>query len=85
MLPKFLLADNSQELPETLFVIHNEQPRFIVSFDVDNFSGNQKIHWIDDEPNSEKLISDLMDLAEEFMETELENQEELYDEDEDGN
>ena len=34
MLPKFLLADNSQVLPDKIFVVHNEQPRFIVGCDV---------------------------------------------------
>jgi hypothetical protein len=81
MLPKFLLADNSQVLPDTIFVVHTEQPRFIVECDAEGFNVDQKIHWLDDVPESDALIKELLDLAEEFMEMELESQEELYDED----
>ena len=38
MLPKFLLADNSQEMPDMLYVVHNETPRFIVGSDIEDFS-----------------------------------------------
>ena len=44
MLPRFLLADNSQEYPETIFIVHNEYPRFIVESDIDDFGANQVIH-----------------------------------------
>jgi len=79
MLPKFLLADNSQELPDTIFVVHNEFPRFIVESDVDDFTSNQIIHWIDDQPTNEALIEQLLAEAEDFMEEEFESQEDLYD------
>lgn len=79
MLPKFLLADNSQELPDTIFVVHNEFPRFIVESDVDDFTSNQIIHWIDDQPDSESLIEQLLAEAEDFMEEEFNSQEDLYD------
>lgn len=82
MLPKFLLADNSQELPDTIFVVHTKQPRFIVECDIEGFYIDQVIHWLDDEPQSEALTKELLDLAEEFMETELESQEEMFNEDE---
>ena len=78
MLPKFLLADNSQVLPDKIFVIHNEQPRFIVGCSVEAFSIDQEIYWIDDEPESEDLKSELLEQAEEFMDLELEYEEELY-------
>lgn len=80
MLPKFLLADNSQETPETIFVVHTESPRFIVESDVDDFSKNQLIHWIDEQPVSEELIEQLIGEAEDFLEAEFESQEDLYDE-----
>jgi hypothetical protein len=80
MLPKFLLADNSQELPDTIFVVHNEYPRFIVESDVDDFWSNQAIHWIDDQPESEVIIEQLLTEAEDFVEEEFNNQEDLYDE-----
>lgn len=80
MLPKFLLADNSQETPETIFVVHTESPRFIVESDVDDFSKDQVIHWIDEQPVSEELIEQLLGEAEDFLEAEFESQEDLYDE-----
>jgi len=82
MLPKFLLADNSQETPETIFVVHTETPRFIVESDIDDFWSNQGIHWIDGEPGDEEMIADLVEAAEEFLEKEFENEELLDDDDE---
>jgi hypothetical protein len=78
MLPKFLLADNSQVLPDKIFVIHNEQPRFIIGCDVEGFSIDQEIYWIDEEPVSDELKKELFEQAEEFMDLELEYEEELY-------
>ena len=46
MLPKFLLADNSQETPDTIFVVHTEEPKFIVESDIQDFWSNQEIHWL---------------------------------------
>lgn len=82
MLPKFLLADNSQETPETIFVVHTETPRFIVEADIDDFWSNQIVHWIDGEPGDEELISEMVEAAENFLEKEFENEMELDDEDE---
>jgi hypothetical protein len=80
MLPKFLLADNSQEKPDSIYVVHTEYPRFIVESDVDDFWSNQIIHWIDDQPTNEVLVEQLIGEAEDFLEEEFENQEDLYDE-----
>ncbi len=82
MLPKFLLADNSQELPDTIFVVHTQSPRCIIESDIDDFDANQTIHWIDDVPENKSLIEQLLEEADEFLENEFENQEQLYDEDE---
>jgi hypothetical protein len=82
MLPRFLLADNSLETPETIFVVHNESPRFIIEADIDDFWSNQHIHWIDGEPGDEELIAQLVEEAEEFLEKEFDN-EDLLDDDED--
>jgi len=79
MLPKFLLADNSQEAPDTIFVVHNENPRFIIESDIDDFESNQVIHWIDDEPDNEEFVEQLINEAEEFLELEFSQE---YDEDE---
>ncbi|SHE40790.1 hypothetical protein SAMN05444274_101289 [Mariniphaga anaerophila] len=75
MLPRFLLADNSLETPETIFVVHTETPRFIIEADIDDFESNQIIHWIDGEPGDEDMIARLVDDAEEFLEKEFENEE----------
>ncbi len=40
-LPKFLLADNS-EMPEDLFVVHTEYPRFILNVE------EEEVEWMDD-------------------------------------
>jgi len=79
MLPKFLIADNSQEAPDTIYVVHTEQPRFIVESDIEDFWENQVIHWIDDDPQNEDLMSQLLEEAEDFLEDEFDNQENLYD------
>lgn len=78
MLPKFLLADNSQEAPDTIYVVHNENPRFIIESDIDDFSSNQVIHWIDEDPQNEELIAQLIQEAEDFLEFEFSQE---YDED----
>lgn len=80
MLPKFLIADNSQVSIDTVFVVHTEKPRFIVESDVEDFSTNQIIHWIDDKPSNEDSIEMLLGEAEDFLEAEFDNQEDLYDE-----
>ena len=83
MLPKFLIADNSQESPDLIYVVHTESPRCIIQCDVEDFYSNQKIHWIDEEPLSLDDVEALLEEAEDFFERELESQEELYDEEED--
>lgn len=83
MLPKFLLADNSIETPDTIFVVHTEEPRFIVEADIDDFWNNQTVHWIDAEPGDDDMIAQLIDDAEEFLEKEFDNEEILDQEDQD--
>lgn len=74
------MADNSLEAPETIYVVHNLNPRFIIESDIDDFWSNQKIHWIDEEPDNEELVTQLIEEAEEFLEMEFEQE---FDEDED--
>jgi Zn-finger protein len=83
MLPRFLLADNSQESPDTIYVVHTEEPKFIVESDIEDFWSNQEIHWISEAPESPELIKSLLEEAENFLEDEFENQEDLYDDDDD--
>lgn len=81
MLPKFLLADNSLETPDTIFVVHTQTPRFIVEADIDDFWNNQKIHWIDGEPGDDEVIAEWMEAAEDFLEKEFDNEDLLADDD----
>lgn len=83
MLPKFLIADNSQVATDLVYVVHTETPRCIIQCDLDGFYSNQRIYWIDNEPLSQDDTDTLLEEAEEFYERELENQENLYDEEED--
>lgn len=79
MLPKFLLADNSQESLGKLYVVHTQYPRFILEGNDEDFFEEQEIYWIDDAVFDEDEVENLKALAEEFLEAELDNQEELYD------
>lgn len=83
MLPKFLLADNSLEMPDTIFVVHNETPRFIVESDIEDFWNNQEIHWIDDAPENKEIVEQLLGEAEDFLVAELDNQDEYFEDGED--
>lgn len=81
MLPKFLLADNSQESPENIYVVHNEAPRCTFECHVDDdFIENYKVYWIDDAPASQDEINALAVQAEKFLDDELDAQEKLFEE-----
>lgn len=80
MLPKFLIADNSQESTDLVYVIHTQYPRCILETDLDGFFSHLEIHWIDEPPGLQAAIDTLTEEAEEFFEKELDNQEEVYDE-----
>ena len=79
MLPRFLIADNSQEQSGRLFVVHTATPRFILEGSEDDFSEDQVMHWIDDSNISDKEKEQLIIDAENFLDAELANQEDLYD------
>ena len=83
MLPKFLLADNSQDMPDMIYVVHNENPRFIVGSDIEDFSVNQTIYWIDEKPQDNDQITQLLEEAEVFLEAELDNQDSYFEDGED--
>ena len=61
-----------------LYVVHNENPRFIVGSDIEDFSLNQTIYWIDEKPTDNDLIAQLLEEAEEFLEAELDNQDNYF-------
>ena len=81
MLPKFLIADNSQLAPDNIYVVHTESPTCIFECGIDEiFVDNFTIHWIGSEPGDDYDLKGLITLADQFIEDELENQENLFDE-----
>lgn len=79
MLPKFLFADNSRFSTELVFVVHTETPRCIIQCSVEEFDEENEIFWIDPEPAPE-VIEELMDMARDFYEDTLDNEDELEEE-----
>lgn len=59
-LPKFLLADNS-DMPEDLFVVHTEYPRFILNVE------EEEVEWLDDidGDNEESMADEVTKVVEE--------------------
>lgn len=74
-LPKFLLADSSA-LPDDIFVIHTQYPRFILNLATD------EVEWLDDLEKDEEQdelvneVSTLIELAGSFYEEEMSKYEE---------
>jgi len=73
-LPKFLLADNT-DLPEDIFVIHMDFPRFIINM------ADDEVELLDDiEESEEKDLSEelekLIVLATEFYDREMDRYDE---------
>ena len=77
MLPKFLFADNSQFSTELVYVVHTQQPRCIIQCSVEDFDDDNCIYWIDKEPSNENEIEELLDMARDFYEATLDNEDEL--------
>lgn len=83
MLPKFLLATNSQQRLGYLYVVHTETPRFILEGSEEDFENDKQVYWID-EPNLPQLeIDTLIAEAEYFIDDELDCEDNLDGEDED--
>ena len=78
-IPKFLVGDNT-ECPDAVFIIHTESPRFILNLD------NDDVKWLDDdlpeilgtddEAELTTAISELLALADEFYQKEIDKYEE---------
>ena len=70
-LPRFLLAD-STSLPDEMFVLHTEYPRFLINL------VNDEIEWFDDLDKDEEedelvnLVAHLVGEANKFYESEIE-------------
>lgn len=71
-LPHFLLADNT-DLPDEMFIVHTEYPRFIWNINHDT------VEWLDElEGEEEELVTEianLLDSAEAFYEREMKRHE----------
>ena len=83
MLPRFLLADNSQDSVDIVYVIHTQHPRCIIRCDLDGFFSRQEIFWLDEQPMAPDTVAAILEAAEDFFEKELDNQEDLYDDEND--
>ncbi len=62
-IPKFILGDNT-DLPNAIFVIHTEFPRFIINLE------NDEIEWFEefDENNEKELLSETENVIKEASE-----------------
>ncbi|MEN9917769.1 MAG: hypothetical protein RL662_205 [Bacteroidota bacterium] len=72
LLPKFLIADNS-DFPENVYVVHTSAPRFIVDIDTED------VEILDGSDINNPAISELVVQAFAFYEAELDK----YDEEDD--
>jgi len=73
MLPKFLMADNTDHA-EAIYIVHTEYPRFVLNLEDD------EVEWFDalekdDEADLEVEVATLIRLAEEFYQREVERYE----------
>lgn len=59
-LPKFILGDNT-DLPNAIFVVHTEFPRFIINLE------NDEVEWFEDfdQHDEKELLSEMENLIEE--------------------
>jgi len=82
MLPKFLLATNSQQRLGYIYIVHNETPRFILEGSEDDFENDKKVYWIDTPEIPQDGIDTLIAEAEYFLDDELDCEDNLTDDEE---
>lgn len=70
MLPKFLLADNS-ELPEAVFIVHTEYPRFVLNLEDDEVTWFDSLDPEDGRDTLEEEVQALIEQAELFYQREI--------------
>lgn len=73
MLPKFLMADNTDQ-PEAIYIVHTEYPRFVLNLE------NDEVEWFDalekdDEADLDTEVAQLIGQAEEFYQREVDRYE----------
>jgi len=80
--PKFLVGDNT-ESQDTVFIIHTQSPKFILNLDTDDVMWMDddlpELLGTDDEAELTTAISELLALADEFYQREIDRYEELED------
>lgn len=81
MLPKFLIADNSQESTEFVYVVNNDNPRYIIESHISDFNYLQEITWIEEKPGDNKVLNRLLAEAKEFWLREMDTENEFNDDD----
>ncbi len=72
MLPKFLLADNS-ELPEAVFIVHTEYPRFVLNLENDDVTWFDALDPEDGKEILETEVQELISEAEAFYQREVDH------------
>ncbi|GAB5557626.1 MAG: hypothetical protein SchgKO_18390 [Schleiferiaceae bacterium] len=75
MIPKFLVGDNT-DTPDSVYIIHTEYPRFVLNLEDD------QVEWFDDldgenEDEATAEVANLIELAEEFYQREVDRYEGL--------
>jgi hypothetical protein len=73
MLPKFLMADNTDQ-PDAIYIVHTEYPRFVLNLE------NDEVEWFDTlekdrEVDLDTEVKDLLALAEDFYQREVDRYE----------
>ncbi len=69
MLPKFLVADNT-DFPEAIYIVHTEYPRFVLNLE------NDEVEWFDalekdKEVDLDTEVKELIIQAEDFYQREV--------------
>ncbi len=69
MLPKFLVADNT-DFPEAIYIVHTEYPRFVLNLE------NDEVEWFDalekdKDVDLDTEVKDLIIQAEDFYQREV--------------
>lgn len=72
MLPKFLLADNS-ELPEAVYIVHTEYPRFVLNLENDEVTWFDALDPEDGKEVLEEEVQALIEQAEAFYQKEIDH------------
>ena len=72
-IPKFLIADNS-ELPEKIFILHTDFPRFLLDIETEEIEFYDEIEE-DPESDIETEIAELLEQAFQFFDKEMDTYE----------